>query len=264
MIYHYKNIPIYYETFGKGSAIVLLHGFLESSTMWKPLIPQLSKNNFLLTIDFPGHGKSGVISEIHSMELMAEVVNEILKYLQIASATFIGHSMGGYVSLACTEMFPEKVEKLILLNSTPVADSEERKENRDRALKVIDQNTKTYIGMAIGNLFAETSREKFAAEIEALKTEAYSYPVEGIKASIKGMRDRKDRTKVLRQFKKEKFMVLAEEDPILPLLETQRVAEQCNVSLKVIEGGHMSVVENRIAVINFLHFIGKICVLSEK
>lgn len=256
MIYHYKNIPIYYETYGKGSAIVLLHGFLESSTMWKPLIPQLSKNNFLLTVDFPGHGKSGVISEIHSMELMAEVVNEILKYLQIASATFIGHSMGGYVSLACTEMFPEKVEKLILLNSTPVADSEERKENRDRALKVIDQNTKTYIGMAIGNLFAETSREKFATEIEALKKEAYSYPVEGIKASIKGMRDRKDRTKVLRQFKKEKFMVLAEEDPILPLLETKQLADHCGVSLEIIKGGHMSIIENLDSVNKFLHFIG--------
>ncbi len=256
MIYHYKNIPIYYETFGKGPAIVLLHGFLESSIMWKPLIPELSKNNFLLTIDFPGHGKSGVISEIHSMELMAEVVNEIMEHLQISTATFIGHSMGGYVALACAEMFPEKAEKLILLNSTPVADSEERKENRDRALKVIDQNPKAYIGMAIGNLFAETSREKFAAEIEALKTEAYSYPVEGIKAAIKGMRDRKDRTKVLRQFKKEKFMVLAEEDPILPLLETKELANQCGVSLEIIKGGHMSTIENLDSVYKFLQFIG--------
>lgn len=256
MIYHYKNIPIYYETFGKGSAIVLLHGFLESSTIWKLLIPELSENNFLLTIDFPGHGKSGVISEIHSMELMAEVVNEIMEHLQISTATFIGHSMGGYVTLACTEMFPEKVEKLILLNSTPVADSEERKENRDRALKVIDQNPKAYIGMSIGNLFAETSREKFAIEIEALKTEAYSFPVEGIKASIKGMRDRKDRTKVLRQFKKEKFMVLAEEDPILPLLETKQLADHCGVSQEIIKGGHMSIIENLDSVNKFLHFIG--------
>ncbi len=152
MIYPYKNIPIYYETFGKGPAIVLLHGFLESSTMWKPLIPQLSKNNLVVTIDFPGHGKSGVISEIHSMELMAEVVDEIIQQLQISTATFIGHSMGGYVALAYTELFSEKVEKLILLNSTPVSDSEERKENRDRALKVIDKNPQAYISMAIGNL----------------------------------------------------------------------------------------------------------------
>ena len=111
MTFHYKNIPIHYKTFGNGPGIVLLHGFLESATMWKSLIPQLSKNKFVITIDFPGHGKSGVISEIHTMELMAEVVNELLLHLQISSATFIGHSMGGYVSLAFTELFPEKVER---------------------------------------------------------------------------------------------------------------------------------------------------------
>ncbi len=256
MIIQYNNSQIFYETFGKGPAIVLLHGFLESSTMWKSLIPQLSKNITIITIDFPGHGKSAVISEIHSMELMAEVVNEILRHLKINSATFIGHSMGGYVTLAYAEIFPEKVEKLILLNSTPVADSEEKQENRNRALKVIDQNPQAYISMAIGNLFAECSREKFSAEIDALKTEAYSFPIEGIKAAIKGMRDRKDRTEVLQKFNKGKYMILAEDDPILPVLETKKIGETCNVSTKIIEGGHMSMIENRNIIIEYLHFIG--------
>ena len=255
MIYPYKNIPIYYETFGKGSAIVLLPGFLESSNMWKPLIPQLSKNNFVITIDFPGHGKSGVISEIHSMELMAEVVHELMQQLEISSATFIGHSMGGYVALAFTEMFEEKIEKLVLLNSTPAADSEERKENRNRALKVIDQNPQAYISMAIGNLFAETSREKYSVEIEILKREAYSFPVEGIKAAIKGMRNRKDRTEVLKNFNKEKYLVLAEEDPILPILEAKQLAEHCDCAVKIIEGGHMSMIENKSAIMDYMHFI---------
>jgi len=256
MTFYYKNIPIHYEAFGKGPAIFLLHGFLESSTMWNPLIQEFSKKNTLVTIDFPGHGKSGVIAETHSMELMAEVVNEVIQNLQISSATFIGHSMGGYVALAYAELFPEKVEKLILLNSTPIADSEERKENRNRALKVIDQNPQAYISMAIGNLFAETSREKFASEIETLKNEAYSFPVEGIKAAIKGMRDRKDRTEVLTGFKKGKYMILAEDDPILPILEAKKIAEQCGCSVKIIEGGHMSMIENRDSVVDYLHLIG--------
>lgn len=256
MTFNYKDIPIHYETFGKGQPMVLLHGFLESSTMWKPLIPQVSKNHFVITIDFPGHGKSGVISEIHSMELMAEVVNEIVQQLKIPEATFICHSMGGYVALAYAEMFPGKVDKLVLLNSTPVADSEERKQNRDRALKVIDLNPRAYISMAIGNLLAETSRKKFASEIETLKTEAYSFPVEGVKAAIKGMRDRKGRTKILKDFNKGKFMILAEEDPILPILETKQLAEQCGCSVKIIEGGHMSVIENRDAIAKYLHLIG--------
>ena len=256
MTFHYKNVPIHYETFGQGSAIVLLHGFLESSTMWNPLIPHVSKNRTVITIDLPGHGKSDVISEIHSMELMAEVVDEILKHLKITSATFLGHSMGGYVALAFAEMFPEKVEKLILLNSTPEADSEERKNNRNRALNVIDQNLRAYVSMAIGNLIAETSKAKFAAEIENLKTEAYSFPAEGIKAAIKGMRDRKDRTAVLRNFNGEKYMVLSKEDPILPISEAKIVAQNCNCSLKIIDGGHLSLIENRESVIEYVLFIG--------
>lgn len=244
MIYHFKNTAIHFETFGKGPAIVLLHGFLESSTMWKPLISSLSKNHFLITLDFPGHGKSDVISEIHSMELMAEVVNEILQHLQIPSATFIGHSMGGYVTMAYAELFPEKMDKLILLNSTPAADSEERKENRNRALKVIDQNPSAFISMAITNLFAETSRQKFSAEIETLKKEANAFPLEGIKALVKGMRDRKDRTDVLKNFTKEKYSILSENDPLLLIEETKKLAESCKAKTITISGGHHSTYEN--------------------
>jgi len=256
MTLSFNNTSIYYETYGNGPAIILLHGFLESSTMWKPLIPDLSRNNHVITIDFPGHGKSSVVSEIHTMELMAEVVDAVLQKLQIASATFIGHSMGGYVTLAYAEMFSEKVDKLILLNSTPAADSEERKANRNRALKIVDQNLQAYISMAIGNLFAESSRERFATEIETLKSEAYSFPAKGIKAAIQGMRNREDRTEILKNFEKKKYMILAEEDPILPVSEAKQLAMKCNCNTKIIEGGHMSLIENQGFIIEYLLLIG--------
>ncbi|HBL79048.1 MAG TPA: alpha/beta hydrolase [Aequorivita sp.] len=256
MMFQFKNTPIHFETFGKGPAMVLLHGFLESSNMWNPLIPEFSKTNTLITMDFPGHGKSGVIAEIHTMELMAEVVQGLLQQLKISSATFIGHSMGGYVALAYAEMFSEKVEKLILLNSTPEADSEERRENRNRALKVIRQNPQAYISMAIGNLFAESSRERFDKRIAILKKEAFAFPVEGVTAAIKGMRDRKDRMAVLKNFTKPKYTILAKEDPILPVWDTKRIFDQCDASVKIIEGGHMSMIENEETVAEYLHLIG--------
>ncbi len=243
MTFQYKTTPIHYETFGKGPVIVLLHGFLESASMWKPIIPELAKNNTLLILDFPGHGKSGIIDQTHSMELMAELVDKILQKLQITKASFVGHSMGGYVALAYAELYSEKIEKLILLNATAVEDSPERKLNRNRALTVIEKNKNVFISMAIGNLFTEASREKFPEEIDTLKTEAYTFPLEGIKAAIKGMRDRKDRTVILKNLNKEKYLILAKEDPILDYLETKRMAECCGTSVKTIEGGHMSVLE---------------------
>ncbi|WP_313112506.1 alpha/beta fold hydrolase [Aequorivita sediminis] len=244
MIIKYKNTDIHYNTFGSGPAIVLLHGFLESSTMWENLIPQLSKQNTIITLDFPGHGKSEVISDIHSMELMAEVVDEILKTLKITSATFIGHSMGGYIALAYVEKFPSKVEKLVLLNSSPASDSEERKINRNRALKVIEQNAYAFMSMAISNLFSETTRDNIASDIEKLKKEAQLFPLDGIKAAIKGMRDRNDRSDVLKNFSKEKYMILSKEDSLLPVDENVALAKSCDALSIIIEGGHMSTVEN--------------------
>ena len=123
MITHFNQTPIHYNIIGKGPCIVLLHGFLLSSSIWDELVPKLSKKNKVIIIDLPSHGKSGCMAEIHSMELMAEVINFILEKNNIDQASFIGHSMGGYISLAFTEKYESKVNALILLNSTTEKDS---------------------------------------------------------------------------------------------------------------------------------------------
>lgn len=255
MFLNLNDVPIFYETYGKGPAIVLLHGFLESSSMWESLIPKISKTNKVITLDFPGMGKSGVISEIHSMELMADVVISILEHLEINNATFIGHSMGGYVVLAITEKYEKYVEKIVLLNSTSFADSEEKKEIRKRAVKLVEKNRKTFIRMAIGNWAGENSRELFASEIENLKNQAYLFPIKGITAALKGMRDREDRTNVLTKFPGPKFMLLGEDDPIISLQENLELAEKTDTKVKVIKGGHMSTIENEIALENFVQSV---------
>ena len=244
MILNYNHTQIYYKLEGRGPAIVLLHGFLESSTMWDRFIPKITGGKTIIVIDLPGHGKSGCISETHSMELMAEVLNSVLKKHKINSATLIGHSMGGYVALAFTELYNHKVDKLILLNSTPAADSEERKQNRDRALKVIAQNSKAFISMAISNLFVESAQDKYASEIQKMKDEAYTFPIEGITAAILGMKNRKDRSFVLKKFDKEKLMICGLKDPLIPYEASKSLALQTKTSLIKVSGGHMSMIEN--------------------
>ncbi len=258
MLINFRNTPIFYETYGKGPAIVLLHGFLESSTMWSSLISKLEENHTVVTLDFPGLGKSGVIEKIHTMEMMAEVVVSILNHLKIKSATFIGHSMGGYVTLAIAELYVDKVEKIVLLNSSSMSDSEERKKTRDRAIRVLKKNPKAFISMAIGNLAVESSREKFTEKIESLKEHAYSFPLEGITAALKGMRDRKDRTETLRNFPGPKYMILAQDDPIISVEENLQLGKEAEVGTKVISGGHMSMIENEEAVLDFIESILKI------
>lgn len=252
MIYHFNNVPIFYTVTGTGPALVLIHGFLESSTIWKELIPPLKKKYTILCMDLPGHGKSGNISEIHSMELMAEVLSELLAHLKITKSSIVGHSMGGYVALAFAERYSEVVDTLVLLNSTSMGDSSERKENRDRALHLIQSEKKIFIGMAISNLFSEETRLLYPSEIEALKKEAYSFSTEGIIANIRGMRDRADRTFVLHNFSGGKWVVAGTQDPIVPYSHLKQLALETSSHLKTVEGSHMSWLENKEEIVKFL------------
>ena len=149
-------------------------------------------------------------------------------------------------------MFPNRVEKIVLLNSTSIADSEERKTNRDRAIKIIDKNPRAFISMAIVNWAGEATREKFSEELELSKSIAYTFPVEGIKAALRGMRDRKDRNEVLKAFPREKYMFLAEDDPIIPIQDNLKLAKECGAKSIIATGGHLSVIENLPAVRAFL------------
>lgn len=244
MIYHYNETSIFYTISGKGPVVVLLHGFLESSTMWTRLVPHLSVHKTVLAMDLPGHGKSGCLGGTHSMELMAEVVNSLLDHLQIESANFIGHSMGGYVSLAFLEAYAQKVTGLTLLNSTTRKDSVEQKRNRNRAVRIISENKKVFINNIMNLLFMDSSHERYASEIASLKKEAMDFSTEGIIATIRGMRDRPDRTEVYKNYEGDKLIICGDKDQVVPVSISKDIAITTNSKIKILNGGHMSWIEN--------------------
>ena len=240
----YKNIQIAFTVEGKGETIVLLHGFLESSTIWKNVVSAFKETHQIIAIDLLGHGKTEKLGYIHSMETMAETVHAVLSELKVEKASIIGHSMGGYVALAFAEKFPQQLEKLVLLNSSTVADSEERKENRDRAKRLVKQNKQAFISMAIKNLFTDENRNALRTEINALVEEAVQLPEEYIIASIEGLKNRKDRTEVLQQYLGEKIIIAGKNDPVVPFKEIEAIAEKTNSTFISFEDGHMSYLEN--------------------
>lgn len=251
MIYHFKGAPVFYQVVGQGPTLVLLHGFLERSTIWFRLVPELMKRRTIISLDLPGHGKSACLEDVHTMELMAEVVISLLKELHITNAGFMGHSMGGYLLLAIAELYPSVVDELFLLNSTSLADSPERIQNRKRALKVISENKKLFIQTAIPNLFTKKSQQNFPIEIATLKEEALTFPVEGITAMIRGMMLRKDRTNVLKEFSKKKVVLCGKEDPIVPITDSKWIAAATHSEIKIMAGGHMSWLENTAELLKF-------------
>jgi len=248
----YKNIQIAFTAQGKGEAIVLLHGFLENSTMWENVIPALEKNYQVITIDLLGHGNTERLGYIHTMEEMAQTVSYVLDHLQIEKASFLGHSMGGYVALAFAELFPTRIQKLLLLNSTPLADSPERVDNRNRAIRLVKQNKDAFISMAITNLFGKESREQLREKINALVKEAQQLPTENIVAAMEGLKTRKDRTHILNNFTGEKIFLAGEEDEIVPLESLQKLVKETSTQLKTFKGGHMTHLEANEELLRFL------------
>jgi len=254
----YKGTTIYYEQIGKGNTVVLLHGFLESRTMWNDLILNISKSYNVVCVDLLGHGQTGCIGYIHTMEQMAEAVEAVLNHLKVMKATFIGHSMGGYVALAYAELFPEKVKGLCLMNSTASDDSPEKKQNRDRAIEALKQNHKTFIRLSIANLFRPKNRIIFSKEIQHLKKEALQFPIQGIIAALEGMKIRKNRVQSFRDAGYKKMMIIGHKDPALQYETLIDQVKGSDIKLVEFPDGHMSYIENKEEnTYNIMHFIEK-------
>ena len=256
MILEHKGIDVFYSDHGHGTAIILLHGFLENSTMWDTALPVLTKNNRVICIDLLGHGKTGCLGYVHTMELMAETVEAVLEHLKIKRSTFIGHSMGGYVALAFAEKNPDAIKGLCLMNSTANADSPEKKKNRDRAILAVKQNHKTFIRIAIANLFNPENRAMFSEKIKAVIKDAQQTPLQGIIAALEGMKIRENREVLLHFTPFKKMFILGKKDPVLDY--ESLISQIKNTKVKLVEfpDGHMSHIENKDEFLHkIMHFI---------
>ena len=240
----YKNIKINFTDSGKGTAIVLLHGFLENSKMWNAITEQLSKKNRIIAIDLLGHGASGCLGYVHSMEDHADAVHAVLDSLRIRKAFFAGHSMGGYVALAFAELYPDYIKGIALINSTSRADSDEKKLNRDRAIRAVKSDYNSFVRLSIANLFSEDNRERLAQQIEEVKLQALKTPLQGIVASLEGMKIRKDREVLLHFSPYPILLVLGKKDPVLDYEQNVDQIENTSVELISFPDGHMSPIEN--------------------
>lgn len=240
----YKNATCHYTDHGNGPVLVLLHGFLEDLSMWDNIVDSFRHTHRVICLDLLGHGKTDNLGYIHTMEDQARMLYFLLDELNITQSTLVGHSMGGYIALAFTELFPDMVLGICLMNSTALADSEEKKRNRDRGIEAVKQNHKIFIRIAIPNLFSEKNRSIFTSQISEITKAALNMSQQGIIAALEGMKVRKDRQHILRETDKHILMIIGKKDPALDfesLLEQSKIGA---VQSAIFEDGHMSHVEN--------------------
>jgi len=108
---------LHYLTAGQGPAVILLHGYAETSRMWRPLIPRLAEKFTVIAPDLPGIGDSGISAEGLDMKSAAVAVHALAKSLGVERARVVGHDIGLMVAYAYAAQFPAEVEKLVLMDA---------------------------------------------------------------------------------------------------------------------------------------------------
>ena len=252
MRFVYKGLDVYYEVYGEGETVVLLHGFLETSAMWHYLVGEFKHTHQVITVDLPGHGQTGCIGYVHSMEEMAQMVMHLLKHLLVGKAKFIGHSMGGYVALALSHMNPALVSGLCLMNSTFQEDSNERKELRQRSIEMAKTNYENLVRLSFSNLFAPESRTSFKHQFEEALEMALQTPVQGYIAAQRGMLLRKNNLQSFLDVQGPKAIIIGKKDTIVDGTFLKSSVQNTDVSVCELSGGHMSHIENMYDLTYFL------------
>ncbi|MCA0131152.1 alpha/beta fold hydrolase [Winogradskyella alexanderae] len=258
MVFKFKNRNLSYEVYGSGDVILLLHGFLENKSMWDDFIPLLSKSNKVITTDLLGHGKSESLGYIHTMEDMAEAVYAILSNLNILKVKVVGHSMGGYVALALSDLYPNFVTDVCLMNSTFQKDNEDRIELRNRAVEMAKKNYKGLVTASFANLFAPESRIRFKSQYDDALKVALQTTVQGYIAAQKGMVERPDRFDVFNAIPGQKHIIIGKKDGLVSADAIKHIITHTKIVLHEFSEGHMSHIENKSELSYFLNlFIEK-------
>ena len=229
-----------YEISGSGKEhLVLLHGFMENLTIWEDMAVHLSEKFTLIKIDLPGHGLSKVYSEIHLMEFMASEVKKVTDSLNIGQFHLLGHSMGGYITLAFTEKFPEVLKSITLFFSSYFADDEEKKDQRQKSLRIIKEAFPAYVNAGVPNLFNPNEKDFLEGKIDHAKEIALSTNNDGVLAAVKGMIERTDKTTVLNNFEGKILVIAGKHDnAVKTALVFNHLPDQTNIKSYVLDCGH--------------------------
>jgi 2-succinyl-6-hydroxy-2,4-cyclohexadiene-1-carboxylate synthase len=231
---------LHYELVGNGKPVVFLHGFLESLEMWK----SLNLKRFLfqsILVDLPGHGKTALLTDEVSILAIAQEVEKLLESLELENYSIVGHSMGGYIALELAKRNPN-IDQIILLNSNFWEDSEKKKSDRNRVIKVIEKNKNRFISEAIPGLFAKP--EKHADFIQNLIHAAQEISQEAVIYATSAMRDRPSSELIAQELGDKLKIIQGEKDQVIPMKEMLERTDKMEAELIVLsEVAHMSHVE---------------------
>jgi pimeloyl-ACP methyl ester carboxylesterase len=195
----YEGRVLHYRVYGTGRPVILVHGFGEEANVWDGLVAHLQDRYQLIVPDLPGSGDSALVPDM-SIEGMAETIHEIVHAEGFHTCTLIGHSMGGYITLAFAEKYWNHLDAFGLFHSTSYADSAEKIATRRKGIAFIrEHGAFEFLKAATPNLFSPKTKEENTALVEKQIAGLSRFTPEALITYYEAMIGRPDRTEVLRQ-----------------------------------------------------------------
>ena len=204
---------LHYNKAGNGQPVVLIHGFCEDNTCFNEQVLLLKEHCTVITPNLPGIGFSELSAET-TMAKMADDVYELLQYLNISNCVMLGHSMGGYVTLAYAKKHAHTLKSFGLLHSTALPDDEARKLKRNQAKTLIEQKGAAfYAKNFIPPLFHPNTNQSI---IEPCLKAANNFTAEALTAALMAMKNRANSTDLLKQTNLPVFFGIGKYDELIP------------------------------------------------
>ncbi|HEY0749963.1 MAG TPA: alpha/beta hydrolase [Chitinophagaceae bacterium] len=234
----------YYRVLGEGEAVMLVHGFGEDGRIWKNQ-ENLFEGYKLVIPDLPGSGQSPVAEDM-SMEGLAKVLKDIADAEKLDKFIMIGHSMGGYITLAFAEHYQHRLHGFGLFHSSAYADNEEKKATRRKGIEFIQTNgAAAFLKTTITNLYSPVSKEKKPELIEEQINMTKGQTEAALVAYYESMINRPDRTELLKSTELPVMFLLGKHDAAVPFEDGLKQSHIPKIShVEILEdSGHMGMVE---------------------
>ncbi len=258
----FRDKKIFYQVEGSGKPVLLLHGFGEDGDIWKHQVEKLKRNYLLIIPDLPGSGQSEMLVGKCTLKDYAEVLKAIVvKEIKGEKSLFamIGHSMGGYITLAFAEKYPQLLNSFGLFHSSAYADSDEKKETRKKAIEFIIKNGKeSFLQTSVPNLFSEKTQKEKSELIGELLKLANKSSSEALIQYYEAMILRPDTTNVLKSFSKPVLFIIGKHDTAVPMndsLEQSHLPENPIVHILQNSGHEGMLEEEKISSLYLLNFL---------
>jgi 3-oxoadipate enol-lactonase len=231
---------------GRGTPVVLVHGFPLDATIWTAQLEALSDEYRVITPDLPGFGKSPAGSGPFTIESLADSVDDFMCKVNARGGVLGGLSMGGYVAFAHLVKYPTHLKAVMLIDTKCEADTAEGKAGRGKMIEAVRQNgSKAAADAMEPKMFAPDAGKGRPELVKRLRGIMEACPAETIVHALAAMRDREDYRDKLASIAVPTLVIAGDQDVIMPLKGAEAMQREIpNSRLAVIKGaGHLAPME---------------------